>query len=88
MKLTKTKTIRALSLALAFTGTVAFTSCKGEGAEGGRYDTISETGNTEPEEGMSSRPMGDTLVEKDGDTIVKTGTGHDTKENPVGDQVP
>jgi len=37
--------------------------------------------------GMSSEPIGDTIARKN-DTIVKTGTENDTKENPVGTQVP
>jgi hypothetical protein len=36
---------------------------------------------------MSSEPIGDTIV-RENDTIVKTGTENDTKENATGTQVP
>jgi len=81
MKITVKNTILA-SLVVAG---LSFTSCKGK---------TEETENTSTEmtgdgtEGMSSEPIGDTMVRNDGDTIVKTGTENDTKENATGTQVP
>jgi hypothetical protein len=66
---------------------LSFASCKKDGQSSSGSDTISNTTDTVPTEGMSSRPLGDTIVKKNGDTIVSTkvdGNG----QNATGTQVP
>ncbi len=81
----KTNFLRnTLYVSLLATG-LALTSCK-DNAEG----TTTETESTQAVDNtgtMSSEPIGDTIV-TDNDTVVKTGTENDTKENPTGTQVP
>lgn len=75
------------ALAIAFSGLLTLSSCKGEGKRDNAPDTINDTSDTVPDEGMSSQPMGDTIVERDGDTIV-TMEGKTPNQNPTGEQVP
>jgi len=73
-------------LATALTVGLALISCKNKNDEGTdkASDGVEAVDSTA---GMSSEPIGDTIARKN-DTIVKTGTENDTKENPVGTQVP
>ena len=73
-------------LATALTVGLALISCKNKNDEGTdkASDGVEAADSTA---GMSSEPIGDTIARKN-DTIVKTGTENDTKENPVGTQVP
>ncbi|KOS05669.1 hypothetical protein AM493_06200 [Flavobacterium akiainvivens] len=82
------KTINTIKVATAaFALVLSLASCKGEGKAGSGNDTISNTTDTVPEEGMSSRPLGDTIVQKDGDTIIST-KADAPNQNPTGEQVP
>ncbi len=83
----KKKILRTATLAVAFSFSILLGSCKGKGDANNGPDTISNTADTFPDPGMSSRPLGDTIVEKDGDTIVSTKT-KGPNENPTGEQVP
>ena len=69
-------TLMVSVLAIGF----SFTSCKKKTET--ETDTTTEIETTEG----SEAPM-DTIVRED-DTIIQTGTGNDTKENPTGTQVP
>ena len=80
MKITSLKNMLFASLLLAG---LTLASCKDKTGEG----DIESASDTVVPEGMSSRPMGDTIITED-DTVIKTGTANDLKENPVGDQVP
>lgn len=83
----KQSTLKTLALAAAFACSIVLGSCKGEGKAEDAPDTISNTKDSVPEDGMSSRPLGDTIVEKDGDTIIST-KNDAPNQNPVGEQVP
>ena len=72
-----------LVAALLF-GMLSLNSCKEKTTDTNATETVADS---LPPEGMSSAPHGDTIVRKN-DTIVKMGTENDTKENPLGDQVP
>lgn len=76
----KTTVLRNTVMALVLTSGLSFTSCKDKTEE-----TTTDTETVVPENG-SEAPM-DTIVTED-DTIIETGTNKDTKENPVGTQVP
>jgi hypothetical protein len=78
-------TIKNTILASLVVAGLSFTSCKGKTEEADDTNTEMTSDSTE---GMSSEPIGDTVVRNDGDTIVKTGTENDTKENATGTQVP
>jgi hypothetical protein len=78
----KATILRNTMLATALVAGLAFTSCK-EKAE----DADTNTTTTDSTSGMTSEPIGDTIV-SDKDTVVETGTANDTKENSTGTQVP
>jgi hypothetical protein len=80
------KATKIMAIAVAFAGTLAFTSCNKEGKNDNAPDTISNTSDAVPE-GMSSKPGADTIVKKNGDTIVST-KADAPNQNPVGEQVP
>jgi len=75
----KTTVLRNTFMALACIAGLSLTSCKD------KSETTTDTETVVPENG-SEAPM-DTIVRED-DTIIETGTSNDTKENPVGTQVP
>jgi len=82
-------TIKNMLFASLLLAGLSLTSCKGKSGDGddaASDDNVETTADTTG--GMSSPPMGDTIVKKDGDTIIKTGTKNDAKENPTGEQVP
>jgi hypothetical protein len=70
--------------AAALVAGLSLTSCKDKNEEG---SAAGETETVDSTAGMSSEPIGDTIV-RENDTIVKTGTENDTKENATGTQVP
>jgi len=75
-------------LTLTMAAALSFTSCKNKTDDSqGSGEDMENIQDTTPPEGMSAVPAGDTIVRKN-DTIVKTGTKNDTKDNPVGEQVP
>ena len=82
----KTTFFKNTILAAALIAGLTITSCKNKTDEGDdkATDDVEAVDSTA---GMSSEPIGDTIARKN-DTIVKTGTENDTKENPVGTQVP
>jgi len=82
----KTNFVKNTMLATALIAGLAFTSCKNKTDEGDdrATDDVEAVDSTA---GMSSEPIGDTIARKN-DTIIKTGTENDTKENPIGTQVP
>jgi len=82
----KTTFFKNSMLAMALFAGLAFTSCKNK-ADDGDNNHSDDTEAVDSTAGMSSEPIGDTIVRKN-DTIVKTGTENDTKENPIGTQVP
>lgn len=81
------KNIKGTLFAALVFGALTLASCKQKSDEGDDAGSDDMVTDTVPAEGMSSVPMGDTIV-KDNDTVIKTGTENDTKENPVGEQVP
>lgn len=82
----KTTFFKNTMLAAALIAGLTITSCKNKTDEGDdrASDDVEAVDSTA---GMSSEPIGDTIV-RENDTIVKTGTENDTKENPIGTQVP
>lgn len=64
---------------------LSFSSCKKEGNADAATDTTDTTGIVRESEAPDN-PVMDTVREKDGDTVVRTGGGKN--ENPVGTQVP
>lgn len=72
-----------LLLALTF-GTLTLYSCKDKAAE---KQAEEATNDSLQEEGLSSKPVADTIVRKH-DTIVSTKDAGEKKINPVKDQVP
>jgi len=89
MKMPFSKTIKLAAYTFICAGLLSLTACKGKSDSGDDHgsDHTTEVKDTTPAEGMTAVPAGDTIVRKN-DTIVKTGTKNDTKENPVGEQVP
>lgn len=76
--------IKNTMLASVMVAALSFTSCK-------KSEETTESTNTEAvdsADGMSSAPIADTVVKKDGDTIIETGTENDSKQNTTGTQVP
>lgn len=69
--------------ALTF-GALTLHSCKEKTAE---TETTEATNDSLEAEGLSSKPVADTIVRKN-DTIVSTKDAGDKKINPVKDQVP
>lgn len=63
---------------------LSFSSCGKKESTDSATDT--ETMETETTETENTDPVMDTVVEKDGDTIVKTGGGENS--TPTADQVP
>lgn len=64
---------------------LSFASCKKE-ADAETTTTTTDSTTIVPESDAPDNPVMDTVTEKDGDTIVRTGGGKN--ENPVGTQVP
>ncbi len=62
---------------------LSFSSCK---KDGDAENTTTESTEVPAEADAPSNPVMDTVREKDGDTIVRTGGGKN--ENPLEDQVP
>lgn len=81
------KNIRSGLFAAFVLGALTLASCKQKSDEGDDAGSDDMVTDTVPPEGMSSVPMGDTII-TDKDTVVKTGERNNLKENPVGEQVP
>ncbi|WP_294818284.1 hypothetical protein [uncultured Flavobacterium sp.] len=83
MKKTILKSALYSSLLIA---ALTFSSCKKEGEADADATTATDTTEIMPESEAPNNPVMDTVVEKDGDTIVRTGGGKN--DNPSGEQVP
>jgi len=81
------KNIKTTFFSALVLGALTLGSCKDKTADSDNSESDGMVTDTVPAEGMSSVPMGDTIV-TDNDTVVKTGPANDLKENPVGEQVP
>ena len=79
----KKKILRSALYSAVLMAAISFASCGKK--EDANTDTT-ETTEMETTETESSDSVMDTVVEKDGDTVVKTGGGKN--ENPTGEQVP
>jgi len=79
--------VKNTMLAAVMVAGLSLTSCKGKNDDGdnGSTDATSVTDTTNT---VTSAPIADTVVKKDGDTVIETGTKNDTKENATGTQVP
>mgnify|MGYP001313847456 FL=1 len=64
---------------------LSFSSCKKEG-DADSTTEMNDTTGIVPESEAPKNPVMDTVIEKDGDTVVRTGGGKN--ENPLGTQVP
>ena len=75
-------TVKNIMFASMLVASVSLASCKDKANDVDNAEVTDTTGT------ITSAPIADTVVKKDGDTIIETGTKNDTKENPVGTQVP
>ena len=85
----KIKSLKNMFFASLLLAGLTLASCKNKSDDGDdkSSDDVESVSDTAVPEGMSSRPMGDTIITKN-DTVVDTGAASDTKQNPVGEQVP
>jgi uncharacterized lipoprotein NlpE involved in copper resistance len=89
MKLNTKSILKTAFYTVALTAVLSLGSCKNKSDQGddGVGTDVENTQDTTPAPGESSVPGADTVVRKN-DTVVKTKRDNDTKENPIGEQVP